>query len=269
MALHWDWHIRLVDENGNTEKECWRKNMVHNLGEQLLLQGTFAPLGTLLTVISTDASYVHGTKTLTAGADGAFATVSGESEADAEDGDYIYVVGGEAGGVLATPGCYLVDTVTTAANPDTLVFDADINGGVSVTGGISVLLARKLEIALDARTSPAEADVIGQMEAYEEDGTGYARQSVDPHNSSNWTIALDTTTDDYKATSAQVTFTATATTGTDWQTNYNASLVAHTGVIGSEANEVLVATCPFDEGYTLSEGKSLYIDVYVRLGEES
>jgi len=263
MALHWDWHIRLVDKDGNTEKECWRKNMVHNLGEQLLLQGTFAPLGTLLTVIEPDALYdqtghADGSKCLhsASGTDDPFATVTA--------GDYLYLVGGTDNEVTA--GVYVVASV--GADDENVLLSADPYAG-DVAGGIVVLLNRKLEIALDARTSPAEADVIGQMEAYEEDGTGYARQGVDPHSSSNWTIALDTTTDDYKATSAQVTFTATETTGTDWQTNYNASLVAHTGVIGSEANEVLVATCPFDEGYTLTESKSLYIDVYVRLGEES
>ena len=256
MALHWDWHIRLVDENGNTEKECWRKNMVHNLGEQLLLQGTF---GTL-TVLEADALYDQaghgdGAKCLhsASGADDPFSTVAA--------GDYLYLVGGSDNEVTA--GSYVVASV--GGDDENVLLSADPYAG-DVAGGIVVLPGRRLEIALDARTSPAEADVIGQMEAYEEDGTGYARVAVDPDVADTWTIALDTTTSDYKATSAQVEFAATAA---DWQTNYNASIVARTTAAEDIATSVLVATCPFPEGYTVGNGKSLYIDVYVRLGEES
>jgi hypothetical protein len=263
------WRFRLVDnKTGAVERDFTVKNMLHNLGEQALLQGMFSPAGTMFTVLSTDAAYGHELAILTAGTNGDFASVAA--------GDFIYVVGGEQGARITTPGAYEVHDVNAAAEPDTLEFGtsagaADINGNVTVTGGITVLRQKRLAIALDARQSPAEADVIGQMEAYEEDGAGYGvsgagRQMVCPNDSTNWTIALDSTTNDYKATSAQVTFAAT---DTDWQANYNASLVMFDGTIASPTNEVLIATAPFDDPITVADGKSMYVDIYIRLGEES
>lgn len=261
MALHWDWHFKLVDnETGKVEKDFWRKNMVHDDGEQLLLQGIFSPLGTLATVIEEDLLYdqtghADGEKCLHA------ASVGGSAFADVSSGDYIYLVGGTDNEVSAST--YEVSSV--GADAENALLKSDPYAG-DVTGGVVALRNRRLLIALDTRTDPSETDTIGQMEAYEEDGAGYSRSDVDPHNTSNWTISRDSDSGDYRATSATVSFKAS---GTGWQPNYNASLVAYTGAIGNESNETLIATCPFgDDGpITVGNGKTFYTDIYVSIGE--
>jgi len=139
------WQLR--DEHGRVEREGVAHNMLHNGGQQQFLQSYFAPLGTLLEVLESDALYDQaghgdGAKCLHSaeGTDQPFSTVVA--------GDYLYLVGGTDNEV--TPGVYEVSSV--GADKENVLLASDPYDG-DVTGGICVLRARKFAMGLDSRSA--------------------------------------------------------------------------------------------------------------------
>jgi hypothetical protein len=265
LGLHGDWHVVLKDVDGRVLEDYWKHNILHDLGEQQMLQGMFAPLGTLAEVLCQDCSFVHGTLTL------ADVDTAGTFTSTVLIGDKLYLVGGTDNEVV--PGIWEVATVP-GANSVTLTVTAHAGG---VAGGVVPLRSRRLAIGLDARTALAETDTIATAEAYEEDGTGYSyshagyadngpRRIVNPMDSTKWTIAQDADTGDYQATSAQVTFTAG---GTNWQANRNAFLVSFTGLLNAPANEVLLSSVALNDPITVADAQSLILQFRLRLREAS
>jgi len=259
LGLHGDWHVIHRDVDGTVLADYWKHNILHDLGEQFLLRGVFAPLGTLMEVLCEDCSWVHGTLTLADVDAAGTAFVATRIAA----GDRLYLAGGTNNEVTA--GVYIVnarvnnDSVTLTTSPQ----------AAGTAGGIVVLRMRRMAIGLDARTTLSETDTITAAEAYEEDGTGdgasgAGRHLVDPMNSASWTIAQDSDTGDYQATSAQVTFEAT---DADWQANRNAFLCAFTGSVGTPASEVLISSVAFADPITVGNGQSLSLQYRVRLRE--
>ena len=266
FGLHGDWHVMLRDVDGRVLEDYWKRNILHDLGEQFILQGIFAPLGTLMEVLCEDCSFVHVGLTLADVDAAGTAFVATRIAA----GDRLYLAGGTDNEV--TPGVWIENA---RVNNDSVTLTTTAQAG-GVAGGIVAMRMRRLAIGLDMRTVLYEPDTITAPEAYEEDGTDYSvvpgvkdgagRQIVDPMNSANWTIAQDATTGDYQATSAQVTFTAGAA---DWQANRNAFLVAFTGSVGTPANEVLLSSVAFDNPITLGNGQSLSLQYRIRLRESA
>ena len=248
------WQLR--DERGNVEIEGVAPNMIHNTGQQQFLQSYFSPLGTLLTVIEADALYdqtghADGAKCLhsASGTDDPFTTVVA--------GDYLYLVGGTDNEVTA--GVYVV--ASQGADVENGLLSSDPYAG-DVAGGIVVLLARKFRMGLDARAAASVADTAAGVSGYVEDGTGYSSVSLDPHSSSNWTIAWDSTEGAYTATSAVCTFTATST---DWQGNRYFHIISHTGTLAAPAGEVLIASMSLGSTVTVGNGKSITAQYVAKL----
>jgi len=232
--------------------------ITHDLGEQFLARGRFYPLGAqLFTVVAANAAYTQASKTL---------TMTGEfTAADVEVGGKLYIVGGDATRNV-TAGIY---EIATRPNDNSVTLTTDAQPAGNVATGVVVLQAWRMCIALDARTVISESDTIAAVEAYEEDGTDYRRQLVDPLNSASWTIDQDAESGDYQATSAQVTFTAGAA---DWQANRNAALIAFTGAYVAApstalANEILIASLQFDNSVTLGNGESHPFKFRLRFSE--
>lgn len=234
--------------------------MTHDLGEQFLVQTAFAPLGTRMEVLEADALYTQtghgdGEKCLhsSSGTDDPFASVAA--------GDYLYLAGGTDNEVTA--GVYEVASV--GGDDENVLLSSDPYAG-NVASGIVVLRQYRFAIGLDRRGTLLENHSITSAESFEEDGTSYARQLVCPMDSSNWTIRQESTTLDYEALSAQVTFTAG---GTDWHANTTAFLVAFTGTIADPLNEILIASYQFDSSVTLANGESHPFKFYMRFSESS
>ena len=250
----WNWNGKfkwqLRDEHGNVEQEGQCHNMLHRLGQQQVLQAYFSPLGTLVTVLATNAAYASATKRITsADAFTAALIVAGEQ---------VYVLGGDDDADITT-GIYEVDTREDDSNIDLLTAAS----AGEIADGVVVLKKRRLFLALDNRSALSINDTAAGLASYEEDGTGYARQSLDPDLSTNWTIAYDSDEDAYTAESAVCTFSATATTGTDWQANRNMALVSHEGTIDNETSEVLISSMSLGGAVTVGEGKSITVQYAV------
>ena len=103
------WRWKWLDGDGTVLREGAGKNLLHNTGQQFILQNAFGPLTDNLTVLCEDCSYTTATNTLADvdTANTAFATVI--------IGDKIYVAGGTDN--EATPGLY---TVASNADNDTV-----------------------------------------------------------------------------------------------------------------------------------------------------
>ena len=272
-GLHFEARARHRDTDGRLIKDTgWCHNMLHDSGEELILNVLFEPAFTtypwqLLTV---NAAYTYDTKTLT-GPDAAnFAQYLSV-------GDYIYVVGGYKAGSASLTGSY--SRVATNADDDTVTLTLHPTGATAdLDGGIVVIRPINFCIALDRRTALAETDTVSSVEAYEEDSDTYFREVVDPIDATNtfWTVAQDEDTGDYQATSDQVSFTAVAET--DWNANRNAALIAglcDTDTIETHlrstytqwSNDVLISSVAFDDPITVGSGQSLGVQFRLRLKE--
>ncbi|HUT14191.1 MAG TPA: hypothetical protein VMY42_27140 [Thermoguttaceae bacterium] len=245
--------------------------VTHDLGERFLARARFAPFGSAavttpdatdqmyIQVLETDclyddAGHADGAKCLhtVAGADAPFATVAA--------GDHLFLAGGPGATVIAGA---ISEVASVTAGDESVLLTASPYAG-DIAGGIVVMRSLRLAIGLDARTVLSESDTISAAEAYEEDGTGYARVLVDPMDSTKWTIDQDATTADYQATSVQVAFTAG---GTNWQANRNAFLVAFTGTLAAPANAVLIASIQFSDPVTVGNGESHPFKFRLRFSE--
>jgi len=249
----WEWWYH--DKYGNVIQEGRGKNILHDTGQQFFLNSIFAPFGTYATCICQDCSYTTATNTL------ADVDAANTAFADVEVGDKVYLCGGTDN--EATAGLY---TVATNADNDTITTTEEVQAG-NVAGGIVVLIGRKFAMGLDRRSSLLGTDTAALVSALEEDGTGYARVDLNPMLTSNWTIALDSDYDDYTAASAICTFTATAVTGIDWQSNRNYFIMAHTGTLAAPANEVLIASLSLGDPVTVAASKSITLRYTSRIKE--
>jgi len=276
-GLHFEARARHRDEKGRIILDTgWRHNILHDSGEELILNRIFEPAFTTYPwmVIAKDCSYDDAggaqDRYLTDRDTGGFANVSVN--------DYVYLCGGyTAAGTSVTSGYYRIDVKTDASNVS-LTTDATADNA-DITGGIVVIRTHNFCIGLDRRTSLFENDTVAAAESYEEDGTDYYRQLVDPDDATNtfWTVQQDNDTGDYEALSDEVTFTAG---DADWHANRNAFLVAglcdtdHTDTsLHSDAddwsNDVLISSVPFAEPITVGNGQNLGVSFRVRLQEAS
>jgi len=238
------WQLR--DEYGNIEREGEAPNMLHRLGQQQVLQAYFAPLGTLETVIASNATYTTATKTVVM--TGAF------TAALIAAGEEVYIVGGDAAADI-TAGIY---DVATRADNNTITLSTSASAG-NIAKGVVVMKKRRLFLALDNRSALSVNDTAAGLASYEEGGTDYARQSLDPDLSTNWTIAYDSDEDAYVATSAVCTFGPAGALGTAWQANRNMALVSHAGTIGNETSEVLIGSMSLGGAVSVAVGKSITV----------
>ena len=273
-GLHFEARARHRDTDGRLIKDTgWRHNILHDLGEELMLNILFEPAFTTYSwqLLTVNAAYTYATKTLT-GPDAAnFAQYLSVD-------DYIYVVGGYKAGSASLTGSY--SRVATNADDDTVTLTTHPTGATGdLDGGIVVIRPINFCIGLDARTSLFENDTVAAAESYEEDGTDYYRELVDPIDATNtfWTVQQDTDTGDYEALSDEVTFTAG---GTNWQANRNAFLVAGLcdtdatstslhSVAANWSHDVLISSVAFDEPITVGNGQNLGVSFRVRLQEAS
>ena len=275
-GLHFEARARHRDEKGRIILDTgWRHNILHDHGEELILNRIFEPAFTTYSwmVLANDCSYDDA-----GGAQDRYLTDrdAGSPFDKVSVNDYLYLCGGyTAAGTSVTPGYYRID-VKTDANNVSLTTDASA-GDADITGGIVVIRTHNFCIGLDNRTTIYENDTTAAAEAYEEDGTGYYRELVDPDDATNtfWTVQQDSDTGDYEALSDEVTFSATAA---DWQPNYNAFLVA--GLCDTEgtdtylhsaaadwSNDVLISSVAFDDPITVGNGQNLGVSFRVRLKE--
>lgn len=263
-GAHFEFRARLIGRDGSQLWDSgWRPNILHDDGEQFLLQTAFAPLGTRMQVVAEECWYDHadhadGAKCLhnVGGAAAPFATVAA--------GDYLYL----AGTAEVTEGVYEVASV--GGDDENVLLSsaptANVDAGTNVVGGVVALRSYRYAIGLDSRTVLAERDGIATAESYEETLGSYARQLVCPMDSGKWTIAKDAVTEDYQATSAQVLFTPVAV---NYGANNNAFVVAFTGTVASPSNEVLLSTFAFGSSITVEVGQSLPVQYRFRLTESS
>ena len=280
LGFHSTWRVGpYALPDGSIRPAYLKRNICHNLGEQALLQLIFGLQFTTFSwqVVANDCSF-----DLADGAQDKYITDrdAGTLFANMLAGDLIYLCGGyTAGGTSVTPGYYTTDVVTDGYNISLTTNPA----GVDITGGIVAIRTHNFGIGLDARPSLAEADTKATAEAYEESGTGYYRYIVDPIES-KWTVALNATTKDYEATSAQVTFTASAA---DWQNNRNAFLVMGLADVATDAtrattgdgagsdqtddwsNDVLLSSVALRDPITVGDGQSLPIQMVIAVSEET
>ena len=279
-GLHCEGRARLIDVDGRQLWDSgWRHNLLHDGAEELLLNRIFEPAFTTYPwmIVAKDCSYDHADgvpdmKLTDRDAGTPFAKVMAN--------DYLFLCGGyTAGGTSVTSGYYRVASKVDGNN---IGLTTDPTGAAAdITGGIVVIRAHNFAIGLDKRTSLAEDDDIGTVESYEQSptGTGYYRQLVDPDDATNtpWTVAKDTTTGDYQATSMQVLFTCAGATFTAMN---NAFLVA--GLVDTDANgtylesvaadwsnDLLISSISFGGSITVAVGQSLPVQFRIRLREVS
>jgi len=125
-----EWQLR--DKDGNIEQEGGGPNMLHQLGQQEVLNAYFAP--DIATVLESDAIYdvldhADGSKCIhsASGTDDPFATVTA--------GDMVYIAGGAAAAEMV-PGLYEVASVGVDYENILLARDP---GADQLTGGLVVL----------------------------------------------------------------------------------------------------------------------------------
>lgn len=111
-------------------------------------------------------------------------------------------------------------------------------------------------IGLDARASLAEDDVLTDL-SNEHSGDGYARQPVYSSDTAI-TVALDS--GDYKATFAEVTFTAS---GGTWTTAKNLFV---TTVVSGTAGK-LIASRALSQDRIVADGESLDVQYWLKISE--
>jgi len=253
------WQLR--DEDGKIEQEGAAHNMLHNAGQQEILNGYFASPGTNWEVLGTDCSWDVGTLTLTdtlGGAVFAATNVLGDSEnslGDKTDGDWLYLAGGYDNQI--TSGMYQIATRTDDNNV-VLETSCDV---ADVAGGIVAIRMKKLAMGLDGRSAASVGDTAAGVSGYEEDGTGYIAYDL-PQGDDDWTIAWDSDEGAYTATSSTCTFTAS---GTNWQGNRYFFITSYTGTPDERSNEVLLASMSLGNTVTLKNGKSMTAQYVAKL----